>query len=187
MGQLSARRQGSKSTLALRAAAAPDFALPSTDSKMLSLQSLRGQYVVLIFYPCDWEPVSREQLTLFQEYADEFIQLNARLLGISIDHLWSHRAFACEAGIQFSLLADFYPKGSVACSYGIYRRRGVSSRALFVLDRSGVIHFSQKYPDALNPGVDSVLTTLEALARMEAHGAVCPSQPVRVALGGPPG
>jgi alkyl hydroperoxide reductase subunit AhpC len=77
----------------------------------------------------------------------------------------SHAAFARAAQLRFPLLADFQPRGAVARRYGVYREaQGVSARALFVLDRRGTIRFSEAYPDALNPGVNDLLTTLEALA-----------------------
>src|SRR5258708_24767704 len=91
-------------------------------------------------------------------------RLGARLLGISVDHVYCHAAFARDAQLRFPLLADFQPRGGVARQYGVYRDgQGVSARALFVLDRQGRIRFSHAYPDFLNPGVDDVLTTLEAL------------------------
>jgi alkyl hydroperoxide reductase subunit AhpC len=113
----------------------------------------------------DWEPVSHDQLALYQKFAVEFARLEAQLLGISIDHVYGHAAFRREAQLHFPLLADFHPRGRVARSYGVYRDgKGVSARALFVLDRRGRIRFSQIYPDFFNPGVDDLLTTLEALA-----------------------
>jgi peroxiredoxin len=113
----------------------------------------------------DWEPVSREQLTLYQAYIDTFTRLRARLLGISCDHVYSHVAFAREAQLGFPLLSDSQPCGQVARQYGVWREaHGVSARALFVLDRQHVIRFGKTYPDVLNPGVDDPLTTLEALA-----------------------
>ena len=125
----------------------------------------RGQALVLVFYPLDWEPVSREQLTLYQGYSDTFHSLGARLLGISCDHVYSHEAFARDAQLRFPLLADFSPRGQVARQYGVWREaQGVSARALFVMDRKRLIRFGKAYPDQLNPGVDELLTALETLA-----------------------
>jgi peroxiredoxin len=147
---------------------APDFTLPRTPSTRIALHGLRGQPVVLVFYPMDWEPVSRDQLVLYQRFADEFARLGARLLGISVDSIYCHAAFAREAQLRFPLLADFQPRGEVARRYGVYRDgQGVSARALVVLDRQGWIRFSQAYPDFFNPGVDDPLTTLEALVAQD--------------------
>lgn len=142
---------------------APDFTLPQAPHSRLGLHSFGNYALVLVFYPMDWEPVSREQLILYQTYTDTFDRLGARLLGISIDHLYCHAAFAREAHIHFPLLADFQPRGRVARQIGVFRQaQGVSARALFVIDAQGVIQFSKAYPDQLNPGVDEVLTILEA-------------------------
>lgn len=110
---------------------APNFTLQYTLQTHLSLSSLRGNPVILVFYPSNWEPVSREQLTLYQEYAVEFARYGASLLGISVDQTWSHAAFAADARLDFPLLADFQPRGAVARMYGVYRPRdGVSARAV---------------------------------------------------------
>jgi peroxiredoxin len=144
---------------------APEFALPRAPHGVVMLHEFDGRAVVLAFYPMDWEPVSREQLTLYQSYADAFDRLSARLLGISVDQVHCHEAFARDAQLHFPLLADFQPRGLVARQYGVYREaRGVSARALFVLDAQHVIRFSKVYPDQLNPGVDDLLTTLETLS-----------------------
>jgi peroxiredoxin len=144
---------------------APDFSLLRGPQAHVSLHRLCGHFVVLIFYPCDWEPVSREQLALYRDFAGDFRRLRARLLGISTDHCLSHVALAHDAKIRFPLLADFQPRGAVARLYGVYRKeQGVSARALFVLDGQAIVRFSEAYPDPLNPGVDDLLTTLESLA-----------------------
>lgn len=145
---------------------APDLTLLHSAHVSVALHALSGHPVVLVFYPFDWEPVSREQLTLYQDFASEFDRLGARLLGISADHVYSHEAFARDAQIHFPLLADVQPHGAIARRYGVYRQAlGVSARALFVLDGRRVIRFSKTYPDALNPGVGELLTTLEAIAQ----------------------
>jgi peroxiredoxin len=146
-------------------ALAPDFSLPHTPHAHVALHGLRGTPVVLVFYPMDWEPVSREQLRLYQNYSDDFARFGAQMLGLSTDHVYSHDAFARDAQIRFPLLSDFEPRGSVARQYGVFRdTQGVSARALFVLDSRRIIRFGKAYPDALNPGVDELLTTFEALA-----------------------
>jgi peroxiredoxin len=144
---------------------APDFSLPHTPHAQVALHGLRGTPIVVVFYPLDWEPVSREQLRLYQDYSDDFARFGAQMLGISTDHVYSHDAFARDAQLRFPLLADFQPRGQVARHYGVFREaHGVSARALFVLDSQRVIRFSKAYPDLLNPGVDELLTTLETLA-----------------------
>ena len=166
---------------------APDFTLPQTPSTRMALHGLLGQPVVLVFYPMDWELLSRDQLVLHQNFADEFARLGARLLGISVDSVYCHAAFARDAQLHFPLLADFQPRGGVARQFGVYRdEQGVSARALFVLDRQGRIRFSRAYPDFFNPGVDDVLTTLEALAAEDAEEAKRAEPTEEVPPGGQP-
>src|SRR5713101_2428378 len=114
---------------------APEFALPSTPDQRVSLAEFRGKPVILAFYPEDWSPVCSDQLALYQELLPEFRRFDAELLGISVDGIWCHLAFAKDRNLHFPLLADFEPKGEVARQYGVYRAQdGTSGRALFVLD-----------------------------------------------------
>jgi peroxiredoxin len=143
---------------------APDFSLQSSPDKHLSLSELRGRPVILVFYPADWSPVCGDQLGLYNELREELAKFDAVLLGISVDGVWCHAAFAKDRHYHFSLLADFEPKGEVARRYGVYRPTdGFSERALFVLDKQGVIRWSYVSPVGVNPGADGILTALEAL------------------------
>ena len=128
---------------------APDFTLPRSSYASVSLADVRGRRVILVFYPADWEPVSQEQLTLYQDYLAEFARLGAVLLAVSTDHVWCHGAFARAAGIAYPLLADAHPHGAVSRAYGVYdERAGSSSRTLFVLDEHGTIRWRQSWPAA---------------------------------------
>ena len=141
---------------------APYFTLPRSRYASVSLDDFRGRRVVLAFYPADWEPVSREQLVLYQEYVPVFRVLRADIIGISTDEIWSHEAFAIEAGLRFPLLADSQPKGMVARAYGVFmEQEELSSRALFIIDEGGIIRWSQSYPILVNPGVNDVLRALQ--------------------------
>src|SRR3954465_4842547 len=114
---------------------APEFTLPCAPDQRLSLSALRGQPVVLAFYPADFSPVCGDQMALYNEMMSTFAELNAKLLGISVDGVWCHAAFSADRKLHFPLLADFEPKGAVARQYGAYREaEGVSERALFVID-----------------------------------------------------
>jgi peroxiredoxin (alkyl hydroperoxide reductase subunit C) len=143
---------------------APDFRLPSTPDQTLSLMEFRGQPVILVFYPEDWSPVCSDQLALYQELLPEFQKFNAELLGISVDGIWSHLAFAKDRNLQFPLLADFEPKGEVARTYQVYRAAdGTSERALYVIDADGIVRWSYVSPVGINPGADGILRALESL------------------------
>jgi peroxiredoxin len=143
---------------------APDFRLPSTPDQTLSLMEFRGQPVILVFYPEDWSPVCSDQLALYQELLPEFQKFNAELLGISVDGIWSHLAFAKDRNLEFPLLADFEPKGEVARTYQVYRAAdGTSERALYVIDADGIVRWSYVSPVGINPGADGILRALESL------------------------
>jgi peroxiredoxin len=144
---------------------APDFTLNATPDQTLSLGELRGRPVILIFYPADWSQVCGDELALFNELMPDFRSQGAELLGISVDGVWCHAAFARDRGLHFPLLADFEPKGAVARQYGAYRERdGYCERALFLIDGEGVIRWSYCSPVGVNPGADGVLSALESLA-----------------------
>src|SRR5260370_3105337 len=144
--------------------AAPDFTLRVTPDQSLTLSNLRGRPVLLAFYPADWSPVCSDQVTLYNEVLPEFHKHKAELLGVSVDGVWCHAAFARDRRLHFPLLADFEPKGEVARKYGAYRaNEGVCERALFVLDRERVSAWSYCSPIAVNPGADGILDALEKL------------------------
>jgi peroxiredoxin len=146
--------------------AAPEFRLPSAPDQTLSLAELRGRPVILVFYPEDWSPVCSDQLGLYQQLLPEFQRFNAELLGISVDGVWSHVAFARDRNLRFPLLADFEPKGEVARAYQVYRAgEGTSERALFVVDGEGIVHWSFVSPYGINPGADGILRALEDLGK----------------------
>jgi peroxiredoxin len=145
---------------------APDFTLPVTPGQKLSLRELRGHPVILAFYPADWSPVCGDQMALYNEILPEFQKFGAELAGVSVDGVWCHRAFAEARHLHFPLLADFEPKGGVARAYGAYRgEEGVSERALFVIDKNGIITWSYCSPIAVNPGADGILEALESLPK----------------------
>jgi peroxiredoxin len=146
---------------------APDFELRSTPDKMTSLAEFRGQPVILAFYPADWSPVCSDQMALYQEVLPEFQKFNAELLGISVDGVWSHLAFAKDRNLRFPLLCDFEPKGEVARAYHVYRaEEGTSERALYVIDAEGIVRWSYVSPVSVNPGADGILRALEDLGEV---------------------
>lgn len=149
-------------------ARAPDFQLSATPEKTLALKDLRGKPVVLAFYPADWSPVCGDQLALYNEILPEFTAQGAQLIGISVDGMWCHKAYSESRDLQFPLLADFEPKGAVARQYGVYQENGgVCQRALFVIDRAGIIRWSYVSPPEINPGADGILRELEKLPARE--------------------
>jgi peroxiredoxin len=150
---------------------APDFSLHSTPDQAVTLSDFRGQPVILAFYPADWSPVCGDQMALYNEILSEFRQFNAELIGISVDGIWCHLAFAESRKLHFPLLADFEPKGGVARQFGVYREHdGTSERALFVIDAEGIIRWSYVSPIGINPGADGILRALESLTQGAGSG-----------------
>ena len=156
--------KGAPDGILLRGTPAPPFQLHVTADQMFSLSEFRGKPVILAFYPADWSPVCGDEMTLFNECLPEFRGYGAELLGISVDGVWCHQAFAKAKRLHFLLLSDFEPKGAVSMQYGAYRRgEGISERALFLIDGHGVIAWSFLSPVAINPGAGGVLAALENL------------------------
>ena len=93
-----------------------------------------------------------------------FEELNAQVLGISVDSVFSHRAYAEQLGITFPLLADFHPKGEVTRSYGLWQEKwGASKRAIVILDEQGVVQYGDIIPTGL-PDVEDILQAVRAIA-----------------------
>lgn len=148
---------------------APDFSLPSTNNQLISLHDFQGKPVILVFYPADFSPVCTDQLALYNELLQEFNQYDAQILGISVDSVWAHKAFAKERNLHFPLLADFEPKGAVGQKYGVYHsQKGEEKRALFVIDSAGVIRWSYVSPSGENPGADGILAALDQIKAKQA-------------------
>ena len=134
---------------------APNFALPDQDGNEVTLKDLRGQTTVLVFYPLDFSPVCTDQLNVYQEVLGELERRGVKLLGISVDSAFAHKAFREHLGISFPLLADFEPKGEVARGYGVYvDERGHSARALVMIGPDLRVVWSYESPSPLEiPGV----------------------------------
>jgi peroxiredoxin len=141
---------------------APDFALPDATGKTVSLADFRDRIVVLVFYPLDWSPACSDQLSLYQSELDEFERHHAQVLGVSVDSLYSHGAWAAVRGLTLPLLADFSPHGAVAKRYNVWRESdGFSERALYVIDSQGVIRYA--HVSAELPHVPDIYELFDAL------------------------
>jgi peroxiredoxin len=157
-------QQQSQTTALQPGITAPDFTLRTTPNQSISLNQYHGNPVILVFYPADFSPVCGDEMTLFNELLPEFQRLNTEVMGISVDGVWCHLAFSKEKNLKIPLLADFEPKGEVAKKYGVYRKKdGIAERALFLLDKDGIIRYSYVSPIGVNPGADGVLKALESI------------------------
>jgi len=144
---------------------APEFTLPDGNKKQVNLKDYRGKNVVLAFYPADWSPVCTNELSIIQETLEDIRGYNAEMLAISVDNVWSHKAWAKQQHITFPLLSDFWPHGEVARKYGVFREEdGISNRALFFIDASGTLRNSWIAENpAVAPGINIVFDALEEI------------------------
>jgi peroxiredoxin len=143
---------------------APDFSLPNHKGEQVSLSDFRGRRVMLAFYPSDFSPVCSDQLSIYQEVKPSLDEAGLEVVGISIDHSWAHRAFRKQLNLDFTLLADFHPKGAVAERYGAYLSDyGTSNRSLVLIDPEGVVRWVYESPTPLEiPGANLLFDALEA-------------------------
>jgi len=141
---------------------APEFTLRDQAGAKVSLADFRGGKVLLVFYPLDFSPVCSDQLSIYQEVKPEIEALGVRLLGISVDSGFAHRAFQEKLGIDTRLLADFEPKGEVARAYGAYiEKAGTANRSLVLIDEEGVVEWVHESPTPLEiPGANLIFDAL---------------------------
>jgi peroxiredoxin len=146
-------------------AQAPDFSLPGANGNLVSLSDYRGRNVLLVFYPLDWSPGCSDQLSLYQSELEEIEGYNTQVIGISVDSIYSHGAWAEVRGITFPLLADFHPKGELARHYGVMRTKdGFSERALFLIDSEGTIRYRHVSPQLhMIPDIYELIDQLQRL------------------------
>jgi peroxiredoxin len=125
---------------------APDFTLKDQNQKDVSLAGLRGHNVVLAFYPLDFSPVCSDEHACFTDDLKQFEGLDAKVLGLSVDSVWAHKAFAEKLKISYPLLADFHPRGEVGRKYGLYLEdKGITNRATVIIDKQGVVRYVDVY------------------------------------------
>jgi len=143
---------------------APDFSLPDHDGNEVSLADFRDRKVVLVFYPLDFSPVCSDQLSVYQEVLPQIDDAGARLVGISVDSSWTHRAFREKLGLSMTLLSDFEPKGEVIRAYGAYIDKvGHGNRSLVLIDEDGIVEWAHESPTPLEiPGANLIFDALEA-------------------------
>ncbi len=146
--------------------AAPDFSLKDQNQKDVKLSDYRGKKnVVIVFYPLDWSPVCTNEHVCLVNDMKQFDKLDAQVLGLSVDSVWSHKAFAEKTGIQYPLLADFQPRGAVAEKFGVYLAdKGITGRAIAIIDRKGNIAWFKNYDIPVVPDIKEVS---EALAKVQ--------------------
>ena len=160
---------------------APDFEANSTHGP-IKLSSLRGSWVVLFSHPADFTPVCTTEIVGFAERAEDFERLNTKLLGLSIDSVYAHLAWArnmeqnFNCKIPFPIIADLDMK--VASAYGMIHPGAASTatvRAVFVIDDKGILRTMIYYPMTNGRNIDEILRIVEALQTSDKHSVATPA------------
>jgi peroxiredoxin len=146
---------------------APDFTLKAVSGEILSLKQYRGKKnVVISFVPAAWTPVCSDQWPGYNIVKEIFDQHDAILLGITVDNIPTLFAWTNQMGnLWFPVLSDFWPHGKVAAKYGVLRSDGVSERALFVIDKKGIIRYIDVHDINKRPPLEDLANALEKLKK----------------------
>jgi len=144
---------------------APEFELSDQDGQLHSLEDYREQWVVLYFYPKDETPGCTTEACEFRDNIFAYRKLNAQILGVSLDDVESHKAFAENHGLPFPLLAD--TEGTTADVYGVKTKWAgftIAKRQTFIIDPEGLVvkHYQKVKPDIHAEEVLAALTDLAA-------------------------
>ena len=144
---------------------APDFSLKAVSGEMISLKQYRGKKnVVISFVPAAWTPVCSDQWPGYNIVKNMFDQHDTVLLGITVDNIPTLFAWTNQMGnLWFPVLSDFWPHGKVAAKYGVLRSDGVSERALFVIDKKGIIRYIDVHDINKRPPLEDLVSALEKL------------------------
>jgi peroxiredoxin len=145
--------------------AAPDFKLKAVSGKMISLKDYFGKKNVIIsFVPAAWTPVCSDQWPGYNIVQDIFDSNDAVLLGITVDNIPTLYSWTNQMGnLWFEVLSDFWPHGAVADKFGVLRSDGVSERALFVIDKKGIIRFIDVHDINQRPPLETLVKELQKL------------------------
>jgi peroxiredoxin len=147
---------------------APDFTLPNQDREPVTLSAQRGRPTVLAFFPAAFSSVCQKELCTFRDALTRLNKVNAQVYGISVDTFFALKAFADQQHLTFPLLSDFNKQ--VIRDYGVFNEdmiglKGIAKRAVFVVDKDGVVRYREVLDDARNePNYDKVYEAVGALA-----------------------
>jgi len=146
---------------------APDFTLMNQDRQPVTLSGLRGKPVVLAFFPAAFSSVCTKELCTFRDSLARLGAADAQVFGISVDTFFTLKAFQADQKLTFPLLSDFNKE--VIRDYGVFNEdmvglKGIAKRAVFVIDKDGVVRHREVLEDARNePDYEKVFTALAAL------------------------
>jgi peroxiredoxin (alkyl hydroperoxide reductase subunit C) len=144
---------------------APDFALLSHQGTTVRLSDFRGRkHVLLAFHVLAFTPVCAVQMQTYERERARLDALDAHVLAISTDAAPAKAAWAESlGGISFDLLSDFHPRGAVASAYGVMRDDGIAERAIFIVDRRGIIRWTKLYAIPDQPDIEEAIGVLGRL------------------------
>ncbi|MDH5202494.1 MAG: peroxiredoxin [Nitrospirota bacterium] len=144
---------------------APDFTLPAISGEKVSMNQYLGKKnVVISFVPAAWTPVCSDQWPGYNIAKNYFDKYDAILIGITVDNIPTLYAWTTPMGkLWFPVLSDFWPHGAVADKYGVLRSNGVSERALFVIDKKGIIRYIDIHDINKRPHLENLVKELEKL------------------------
>ena len=144
---------------------APDFKLPAVSGDPVSLSDYRDhKNVVISFVPAAWTPVCSDQWPGYNIAKSLFDQYDAILLGITVDNIPTLYAWTKQMGnLWFPVLSDFWPHGDTAKKYGVLRSDGTTERALFFIDKQGVIRHIHVGDINVRPKLENIVKALEGL------------------------
>jgi peroxiredoxin (alkyl hydroperoxide reductase subunit C) len=146
---------------------APDFILPAISGEKISLKQYLGKKnVVISFVPAAWSPVCSDQWPGYNIIKDIFDQNDAVLIGITVDNIPTLFAWTNQMGkLWFPVLSDFWPHGQVAKKYSVLRSNGVAERALFIIDKKGIIRYINVHDINKRPPLEDLVKALEKLPK----------------------
>jgi len=147
---------------------APDFTLTSQDRQPVTLSGLRGKPVVLAFFPAAFSSVCQKEMCTFRDSMARLGKADAQVYGISVDTFFTLKAWQDQQRLNFPLLSDFNKE--VIRDYGVFNEdmiglKGIAKRAVFVIDKDGVVRHREVLEDARNePNYEKVFSSLASLA-----------------------
>lgn len=157
------------STLKVKAGqAAPDFTLPAVTGGKVGLKDFRGKKnVVISFVPAAFTPVCSDQWPGYNMARGLFEANDSVLLGITVDNIPTLHAWTLQMGaaLWFPVLSDFWPHGAVAKKYGVLRTDGTSERALFFIDKRGVLRDIIVSDINRRPDLELIVRAMEKMNR----------------------
>jgi len=144
---------------------APDFSLPAISGQRISLEQFRGKKnVVISFVPAAWTPVCSDQWPGYSIARELFESNDAVLLGISVDNIPTLYSWTRQMGdIWFDVLSDFWPHGAVADSFGVLRSDGIAERAVFIIDKQGIVRLAHVDDINKRPELGMIVRALEEI------------------------